>query len=195
MVALRRVALGLATVCFVLRTLWTGAGAATPCDSEEAAARASSQRLQAMGTRSSDFNRAMDDFNRTNYQWQKCIDQWRKKEQEAKDAARAAKRQAIANQTAAWHDQILREVQSFVDAVRVGMTAAEVDPAERDAFHNPTGWGKRLTLPSPRMAQHSNGCIGFPYITGLMTCMCTSAMTWYLLFRNNKWLAPLASPE
>jgi hypothetical protein len=36
----------------------------------------------------------------------------------------------------------LESTHDFTDALKIGMTAAEVDAAEKESFHNPAGWGR-----------------------------------------------------
>jgi hypothetical protein len=71
-----------------------------------------------------------------------CIERQRKKEQDAKDAAYAAKRAAEERTFEAQRSLTARQIHDFVDAIRIGMTATEVTQVEAEIFHNPAGWGK-----------------------------------------------------
>jgi hypothetical protein len=80
---------------------------------------------------------AMNAFN-------KCTQEQRKKEQDARSAASAARVQQAEREYEARRSALLQQIHEFMDTVRIGMTAAEADAAERESFRNSAGWGKTV---------------------------------------------------
>jgi hypothetical protein len=149
----------LSNVCVVLPISFIRAEAA--CESETAAFEASNQGLSRSGAVGNCYNdrerdllkllpitqqqklacrayaEAMDAFY-------KCKDEHQKKEQNARDAAARIKRAADERKYEAQQSERLQHIHDFMDTVRIGMTAAEADIAERQSFHNTAGWGKTV---------------------------------------------------
>jgi hypothetical protein len=73
-----------------------------------------------------------------------CEDQQRKKEDDARNAAAAAQHAPSERKYEERRSALLQQINNFIDAVKIGMTAAEVDAAEREEFHNAAGWGKTV---------------------------------------------------
>jgi hypothetical protein len=130
---------------------------ARPCEWQQAAEEAASQRLQAtdyrnlceshaesyVGRPPVGCSHALEDFYRASSASQECEDRQRKKDQEARDAADASKRAADERKYEERRTALSKQIHNFIDAVRIGMTATEADAAEREAFHNQV-WGKTV---------------------------------------------------
>jgi hypothetical protein len=77
----------------------------------------------------------------------KCTERELPKEEEAKRAAKAAANRARAKQYEALQNQQSQSIKSshdFADAVKIRMTATQVDAVEKETFHNPAGWGRTV---------------------------------------------------
>jgi hypothetical protein len=161
--ALQRVALGLAVACFVVAISLTGAKAA--CESQKAAldGRHQEEKLCQERLQQADLARIAQQGHglsleermsgcmpqgiqsgRAMQELLKCEDRQQKKEQGARDAANAAKWAADERKRDARETEVVRQIHQFTHTVRIGMTAAEVDAAERESFDNPAAWGRTV---------------------------------------------------
>jgi hypothetical protein len=61
----------------------------------------------------------------------------------------------------------LQSTHDFIDALKIGMTAAEVDAAEKESFHNPAGWGR--TVNATVTAKWHDGTMRYFYNSVLTT--------------------------
>jgi hypothetical protein len=124
------------------------------CEAEISALLASNRYLSETGTicggtqhLSAQQTAACSQYNKSMEESRKCTEREIPKEEEAKRAAKAAANRAHAKQYEALQNQQSQSIQSshdFTDAVKIGMTAAQVDASEKEAFHNPAGWGRTV---------------------------------------------------
>lgn len=150
--ALQRAAFGLAAVCVALLIPLIGAQA--ECESQEAAYYASVGHLGALFVCDGFSSKLTQEeqltcqrFDEARHAMNNCRDEEAKRVAKRDAAARRiAERKEVEEQKAyyAKRSALMREMHDFKDAVRVGMTAAELDQSEQTIFHNPAGWGKRV---------------------------------------------------
>jgi hypothetical protein len=77
----------------------------------------------------------------------KCIQRLYAKEEEARRAAKATAAAERANRlrkSEELNTQELAKIHNFVDGLRIGMTSAETDAAEKQTFQNPLGYGRTV---------------------------------------------------
>lgn len=122
------------------------------CQAEGSALLAASRYLSETGTicgtryLSAQQTAACAQYDKAMEETKKCTDREVPKEEEAKRAAKAAA--AAANAARAkkvdeWQAATLQATHDFTETVKIGMTAAQVDAADKEAFY-PTGWGRKV---------------------------------------------------